>query len=77
MKTRISGAVAHQGRPPRLALLVVTLAFAAMLLSANLATALYAVYARQFGFSTAVRGRHGRVRDRGRGPEVPAGDHPA
>jgi predicted MFS family arabinose efflux permease len=35
-------------------LLVVTSAFAAMLLAANLATPLYAVYARQFGFSTAV-----------------------
>jgi MFS family permease len=32
----------------------VTAAFSAMLLSANLATPLYAVWARQFGFSTAV-----------------------
>jgi MFS family permease len=36
------------------ALLIVTSAFSAMLLSANLATPLYAVWARQFGFSTAV-----------------------
>jgi len=35
-------------------LLIVTSVFAAMLLAANLATPLYAVYARQFGFSTAV-----------------------
>ncbi|MBR7830664.1 MFS transporter [Actinospica sp. MGRD01-02] len=39
---------------PRLALLIVTLAFATMLLSANLATPLYAVYARRFEFSTIV-----------------------
>jgi hypothetical protein len=36
------------------ALPAVTAAFSAMLLSANLATPLYAVWARQFGFSTAV-----------------------
>jgi predicted MFS family arabinose efflux permease len=36
------------------ALAIVTAAFSAMLLSANLATPLYAVWARQFGFSTAV-----------------------
>ena len=35
-------------------LLIVTSAFAAMLLAANLATPLYAVYAKRFGFSTAV-----------------------
>lgn len=35
-------------------LLAVTAAFSAMLLSANLATPLYGVWARQFGFSTAV-----------------------
>jgi len=35
-------------------LLIVTAAFAAMLMAANLATPLYAVYARQFGFSTVV-----------------------
>ena len=39
---------------PRFALTAVTGAFSAMLLSANLATPLYAVWARQFGFSTAV-----------------------
>src|SRR5438067_178095 len=38
----------------RTALLVVTAAFTTMLLSANLATPLYGVYAQQFGFSTAV-----------------------
>jgi predicted MFS family arabinose efflux permease len=36
------------------ALALVTSAFSAMLLGANLATPLYAVWARQFGFSTAV-----------------------
>jgi len=36
------------------ALAVVTSAFAALLLSANLATPLYAVWAKQFGYSTAV-----------------------
>ena len=35
-------------------LLIVSSALAAMLLAANLATPLYAVYARRFGFSTAV-----------------------
>lgn len=35
-------------------LTIVTAAFAAMLLAANLATPLYAVYARKFGFSTVV-----------------------
>jgi MFS family permease len=35
-------------------LLIVTSAFAAMLLAANLATPLYAIYAKRFGFSTAV-----------------------
>jgi MFS family permease len=35
-------------------LLIVTSALAAMLLAANLATPLYAVYAHRFGFSTAV-----------------------
>ena len=35
-------------------LLIVASAFAAMLLAANLATPLYAVYAHQFGFSTSV-----------------------
>src|SRR6266568_3495212 len=39
---------------PRLPLIVVTGAFAAMLLSANLATPLYAGYSQRFGFSTAV-----------------------
>lgn len=39
---------------PQLALLTVTAAFASMLLAANLATPLYAGYARQYGFSTAV-----------------------
>ncbi|HEX7162713.1 MAG TPA: MFS transporter [Trebonia sp.] len=38
----------------RRGLLIVTSAFAAMLFAANLATPLYAVYAKQFGFSTAV-----------------------
>ena len=38
----------------RAALAIVTSAFSAMLLAANLATPLYAVWARQFGFSTAV-----------------------
>lgn len=38
----------------KLGLPIVTLAFAAMLMSANLATPLYAVYARQFKFSTVV-----------------------
>jgi predicted MFS family arabinose efflux permease len=45
----------HPGsRDGRVALAIVTSAFSAMLLSANLATPLYAVWARQFGFSTAV-----------------------
>lgn len=35
-------------------LLIVTAAFSALLLSANLATPLYAVWARQFGYSTAI-----------------------
>lgn len=39
---------------PRVGLLVATSAFSAMLLSANLATPLYAVWAKQFGYSTAV-----------------------
>ncbi|WP_163513218.1 MFS transporter [Fodinicola acaciae] len=38
----------------RTPVLVVTSAFASMLLSANLATPLYAVYSTKFGFSTAV-----------------------
>jgi MFS family permease len=38
----------------RLPLLVLTSAFASMLLSANLAAPLYAGYAKRFGFSTAV-----------------------
>jgi MFS family permease len=41
-------------RDSRVALAIVTSAFSAMLLAANLATPLYAVWARQFGFSTAV-----------------------
>jgi MFS family permease len=41
-------------RNSRVALAIVTSAFSAMLLAANLATPLYAVWARQFGFSTAV-----------------------
>jgi MFS family permease len=41
-------------RGPGFALTAVTAAFSAMLLSANLATPLYAVWAKQFGFSTAV-----------------------
>ncbi|MFL6099393.1 MAG: MFS transporter [Actinomycetales bacterium] len=41
-----------RSQPLRLAIL--TLCFSAMLLSANLATPLYAVWAKQFGFSTAV-----------------------
>lgn len=41
-------------RGPGFALPAVTAAFSAMLLSANLATPLYAVWARQFGFSTVV-----------------------
>src|SRR4051794_32464320 len=41
-------------RRSRLPLFVVTAAFASMLLSANLAAPLYAGYAKQFGFSTAV-----------------------
>lgn len=45
---------AGRSRNPRVALAIVTSAFSAMLLSANLATPLYAVWARQFGFSTAV-----------------------
>lgn len=45
---------APDGRARRLSLLIVTLAFAAMLMSANLATPLYAVYAREFKFSTIV-----------------------
>jgi MFS family permease len=43
-----------QVESPTVALLVVTSAFSAMLLSANLATPLYAVYAMRFGFSTMV-----------------------
>jgi MFS family permease len=45
--------IARRDRP-QLSLLVVTSAFAAMLLGANLATPLYAGYAKEFGFSTAV-----------------------
>jgi len=41
-------------RGPGFALTAVTAAFSAMLLSANLATPLYAVWAKQFGFSTAL-----------------------
>ena len=47
------GTVGH-ARGSGVALALVTAAFSAMLLSANLATPLYAVRARQFGFSTAV-----------------------
>lgn len=45
---------AGRNRDRRVALAIVTSAFSAMLLAANLATPLYAVWARQFGFSTAV-----------------------
>src|SRR5439155_12031626 len=48
-----SRAVAITGRS-WLPLLVVTAAFGSMLLAANLATPLYADYAKQYGFSTAV-----------------------
>jgi MFS family permease len=41
-------------RSSPLALAIVTAAFSAMLLSANLATPLYAVWADEFGYSTAV-----------------------
>ena len=50
----MSGGAAGCTRGPGVALAIVTSAFSAMLLSANLATPLYAVWARQFGFSTAV-----------------------
>ena len=43
-----------RGQGPGFALVAVTSAFSAMLLSANLATPLYAVWAKQFGFSTVV-----------------------
>ena len=43
-----------RARKPEAALLIVTAAFSAMLLSANLATPLYAGYAKRFGFSTGV-----------------------
>ena len=46
--------VADHSQRPGFALAAVTSAFSAMLLSANLATPLYAVWARQFGFSTMV-----------------------
>ena len=45
---------ATRARGSGAALLIVTSAFSAMLLSANLATPLYAVWAKQFGYSTAV-----------------------
>lgn len=44
----------RDARTRRLPLAIVTGAFAAMLLSANLATPLYAGYSERFGFSTAV-----------------------
>jgi MFS family permease len=57
MLSRVARVVTTSGTArvgTRAALAVLTAAFAAMLLSANLATPLYAVWARQFGFSTAV-----------------------
>jgi MFS family permease len=45
---------AVRARSPALRLVIVTSAFSAMLLSANLATPLYAVWADQFGYSTAI-----------------------
>ena len=50
----MSDGAAGPVRRSGVALAIVTAAFSAMLLSANLATPLYAVWARQFGFSTAV-----------------------
>ena len=50
----MSDGTGGHGRGSGVALALVTAAFSAMLLSANLATPLYAVWARQFGFSTAV-----------------------
>jgi len=50
----MSDGAAGPVRRSGVALALVTAAFSAMLLSANLATPLYAVWARQFGFSTAV-----------------------
>ncbi|HEY1322395.1 MAG TPA: MFS transporter, partial [Streptosporangiaceae bacterium] len=50
----MSDGAAGRARRSGVALAIVTAAFSAMLLSANLATPLYAVWARQFGFSTAV-----------------------
>ncbi len=50
----MSGGTAGRTRGPGVALAIVTSAFSTMLLSANIATSLYAVWARQFGFSTAV-----------------------
>lgn len=41
-------------RSSSLRLVIITSAFSAMLLSANLATPLYAVWAKEFGYSTAV-----------------------
>lgn len=50
--SRLAAVSARRGSGVVLA--IVTSAFSAMLLSANLATPLYAVWAKQFGFSTAM-----------------------
>lgn len=56
VQERAGQAAADAARTPRsrVALLVVTASFCALLLSANLATPLYAVWAEQFRYSTAV-----------------------